>query len=198
MTLSNLLKNNKKRIAAAWMSKALTVYSDDARRLYGTGKDKFDNPVGQTLSEEMDALLDAMTEVGSPEVWASHLTRTLKIRAVQDMRPSEALAFVFHLKSVLPEALKDALKDAAIRGELERLDANIDAMALFAFEIYAKHREKVLEVRISDVKRQVSHLLKRSAFFTNDEETDLTEKLGIVEPQKRRLRAPKSKRGGGR
>jgi hypothetical protein len=137
-----------------------------------------------------------VTSPAAPEAWAHHLSRTLKIRAVQEMRPAEALKFIFQLKQVLREGLlKEERQRTAIDASLADFEPNIDAMALFAFEIYAKHREKVFEVRISDVKRQVSHLLKRSAFFTNDEETFSDEEIVSVEPKTRRENAPK--RGGG-
>jgi hypothetical protein len=186
MTLSTLIKANKKHIIHAWRANALDVYPEDARRFFGGGRDRFGNPVGQTLAEEMSDILDAMTTTRNPESWASCLTRTLKIRAVQDMRPADALKFIFHIKTVLGGVLRDSLDNDAIQKSFADFDANVDAMALFAFEIYAKHREKVFEVRISDVKRQVSHLLKRSAFFTNDEEVTSEEESISIEPKPRR------------
>jgi hypothetical protein len=191
MMLSTLIKTNQTVIAAAWLSSALEIYPEDSRGFFGNKKDRFDNPVGRTLREELTAVLEGLAGETPPEALAEKLSGTLKIRAVQDMRPAAALAFLFAVKRVLRETLENDLAPSTHDQALAAFDARVDQAALFAFEIYAKHREKVFEVRISDVKRQVAHLLKRSAFFTNDEEAFLNEELGPIEPKPRRGKAPK-------
>jgi hypothetical protein len=90
----------------------------------------------------------------------SALEEIVKIRSIQDFTPAQALSFVFSLKQVIREELKGEL-DAARLAELVQFEAQIDQLALFAFDVYVKCRERLYEIRVSEVKRSVSGLMRR-------------------------------------
>jgi hypothetical protein len=86
----------------------------------------------------------------------------VKVRAIQDFRPSEAVAFAFGLKDIIREELGDAWGKKELHNELTAFNRRIDALALLVFDAYVKSREKVYELRVNEVKNRVSRLLKRA------------------------------------
>jgi hypothetical protein len=70
------------------------------------------------------------------------------------------VSFVFLLKRVIRAEIKEAA-DRAAADELAEIDAQIDQIALFAYDIYVKCREQVYELRVNEVKRNVSAIMER-------------------------------------
>ena len=85
---------------------------------------------------------------------ASALERINKIRAVQDFSASEAVAFVFFLKSAVRNVLSRELAEGHLTGELLALESKIDDMALLAFDGYMQCREKLFQIRCDSIRRQ--------------------------------------------
>ncbi len=81
------------------------------------------------------------------------LDEIIKIRAVQEFTPSQALAFVFLLKeAVRAELGSEEDRAPALPAELADLDRQIDQVALGAFDAYMRYRGQVCELRINEVK----------------------------------------------
>jgi hypothetical protein len=85
----------------------------------------------------------------------------VKIRAVQQFTPSQALSFVFALKSVIRKVVPEASKDPRFASELTEMDNRIDRLALTAFDLFMEAREEVSQLRISEVKRQVAWVMDK-------------------------------------
>ena len=79
----------------------------------------------------------------------------LRIRAVQQMPPSVAVGFVFQLKDAVRSVLADDLRGHRLDDELARLDRDIDGAAMAAFDVYAEQRDRVVELRIDELKRNI-------------------------------------------
>jgi hypothetical protein len=90
------------------------------------------------------------------------LDEIIRVLALQDIPPSQALAFVFHLKQVIREELAAELKDLSLAPELVELESRIDGLALLGFDAYTKRREKLCELKVNEVKAKVSGLLRRA------------------------------------
>lgn len=118
--------------AARWLELALASYPNQTSRFLRLEKDPFRNPVGQAFRKGLPALLDSVLDAGDEPRAAEALERIVKIRAVQEFTPSQAVGFVFLLRDVL-----------AGRG----LDARIDALALKAFDAYMQCRDRLWEIR---------------------------------------------------
>ncbi len=82
------------------------------------------------------------------------LDEIVHIRAVQDFRASEAVGFIFLLKPVVRKLFAGPA--------LEALDRRIDELALAAFDLYMRCREKAAEIRVHEARRRV-YLLERAA-----------------------------------
>ena len=117
----------------------------------------FANPVGLTISTEIETLYDEIIQGENTEKISSCLDSIIRIRAVQDFKPSGAVAFVLQLKQIIREELGDGLAD-----EIRILDNRIDEIALLAFDIYSACRQKIFDIRVNEVKNQVGKLLERA------------------------------------
>jgi hypothetical protein len=93
----------------------------------------------------------------------------MKIRAVQQFTPSQAVGFVFRLREIVRAELGGVAADPEVSVELAELDAQIDRIALAAFDTYVACREQVYELRINEVKRQVSWIVDK----VNQQDPDL-------------------------
>ena len=66
MMLSDLLKREKDAILERWFNLILETYPADAAALMKKDKNPFTNPVGSTISREIEALFEGLLEKGDP------------------------------------------------------------------------------------------------------------------------------------
>src|SRR4030042_338485 len=97
LMIQDLLKENKTAILQRWFHLILETYPADTATLMRKDRDQFTNPVGSTLSREIETLFKQLCEgIHNGECRAS-LDAILKIRSVQDFSPSNAGGFIFLL-----------------------------------------------------------------------------------------------------
>jgi hypothetical protein len=166
MKLEDLLKQKASHIRKRWVELIIETYPPDSQRFFREQKDRFANPVGTTLSREVESLYHELLHGMDPEKVNSSLDEIVKIRAVQDFSPARAMSFVFLLKKVLREELDQEIKQSpAAYEELLTLDSRLDEMALRGFDLYVKYKEKIYEIRAKEAKNQVSRLLQRAGLL---------------------------------
>ena len=176
MSLSDLLIRNQDAVAKRWLDKTLATYHRDTAAFFAKGKNQFANPVGTTLHDGIIALLGAMLDdAQGPTELCAALEPMIKVRSVQEFSPARAVSFVFSLKTAVREELGEALADHSLDEELTAFDAQVDQLALFAFDVYTKSRDRIHEIRINDVKRRVSGLMRRMGIGLED--------LEILDPE---------------
>jgi hypothetical protein len=156
VSLDALLKEKRSVIARTWAGYALNSYPDEAARLMKREKDRFQNPVGNRTSEAIVGLFDKLLDGGD---LSDELDEIVRIRAVQDFSPSQALAFVYELKRAVTEELGAEVAEKGLWQELWRLDAAIDGMALQAFDAYMGCRERVFQLRANEQRRHTKRIL---------------------------------------
>ena len=153
--LTETLAAKKSIIVNEWLAQTLRTYPEQTSRFLSQEKDPFRNPVGHTLREALPALFDRLVEGSDAGTLSSLLDPILRIRAVQDFSASQAVAFVFLLKSVMREVLGDEAKRDTGGESLSVMEARIDGMALLAFDLFMKCREQVYEIKASEAKRRL-------------------------------------------
>jgi hypothetical protein len=159
--LRGLLHENADRIALRWFEEALSDYSADAQAALSRQRDRFANPLAHGLRVGTRALFEVLVDGADEAALRASLEEIVKVRAVQEMPPSRALAFVFRLKGLIRASLGEALDDPLLRTELEELDGRIDRAALTAFDLFVESRERVMELRIEEVKRNTPWFVGR-------------------------------------
>ena len=161
MELREQLQKNKEAIIQRWLHDALATYPDEAVAAFGREKDPFANPVGHSLRAGTRRIVDILLDGGDDGDVVAHLRDIMKIRAVQTYPPSQAIGFVFRLREILRAELGDLVADPRYSPELAELDAQIDGIALAALDIFVGCREQVYELRVNEVKRQVSWIVDK-------------------------------------
>ncbi|MDY6864040.1 MAG: RsbRD N-terminal domain-containing protein [Thermodesulfobacteriota bacterium] len=160
--LNDILIEKKTSVLKGWLKQILDTYPIETSRFLKQEKDRFLNPVGYTFTKEIEAIYEELlNEKNSDRLFAS-LENIIKIKAVQEFSPSEAISFIFILKGVIREELKNNIRGNDMAYELMEIDNKIDTLALLSFDIYMKCREKIYEIRVNETKRNLSSFLKRA------------------------------------
>lgn len=177
MKLENFLQQKAPHIRKRWLNLIIETYPTDSQRFFREQKDPFANPVGTTVSREVESLYHELLHGMDPERLNSSLDAIVRIRAVQDFSPAKAMSFIFLLKKVLREELDRKIKESpAAFEELLTLESRLDEMALRGFDLYVKCREKIYEIRAKEAKNQVSRLLQRAGLLCEIPSWDSEEK----------------------
>jgi hypothetical protein len=167
MTLEKQLSEKRTRIIKRWLDLTLETYPEDTQRFFKKRKDRFANPVGATLSEEIEKLYDAFLQGAEAGKVARILEGILKIRAIQDFTPSQAVAFVFLLKGIIRAVVDKEIQDRLTSKQWFDFESRIDALALLAFDVYGKCREDIFHIRTNEVRNQYARLLQRAGLVVD-------------------------------
>ena len=117
MKLEEILKQKAPAVVKTWIRMTLDTYPKNAKRFLNEQKDPFANPVGHTLSQEMENIYLELLKGLNPETVSSFLDYMIKIRAVQDFSPSQAVTFIFFLKKAIREELKKEIQENRLQDE---------------------------------------------------------------------------------
>ncbi len=162
MTLETFLSERKPALIEKWFNLILASYPADTSRFLKNQKDRFTNPVGHTIHQGIKHIFDELVQGVDLERVSPFLDNILRVRAVQDFTPSQAVSFIFSLKDVVRE-LMEGEKDLTVScDELHTLDSRIDKLALASFDIFMKCREQLYEIRANELKRMTFRLVQRA------------------------------------
>ena len=160
VALVNLLLQNQKAILERWLHLILETYPAETSALLKKEKDQFMNPVGSTISREIETLFEELLQGLNSDRLSASLSPILKIRSVQDFSPSQATGFIFLLKKAIQEVLERRIEERQILVEWLKFQSKIDQLALLAFEIYMNCREKIYEIRVHEAKAEKEMALR--------------------------------------
>lgn len=154
------LSQKKVAILERWFQLILETYPADTSRFLKQEKDRFLNPVGYTISQEIEALYEGLLQEINPDKVITCLDNIIRIRAIQDFPPSQAIAFIFLLKKAIREKLASELRENQLFEQLLKIESRIDELTLLAFDVYMRCREKVYEIRVKEAKAERERVLK--------------------------------------
>jgi hypothetical protein len=160
VVLVSLLSEKKTVILDKWARLILDTYPDTTSKFLQREKDRFVNPVGHTILTETGALYDELLGDMNPQKLTSSIDRIIRIRSVQDFRPSEAVGFVFLLKRAVREELKNDIGGKETLDELAEFESRVDRVALMAVDAYVECRNKINEIQLNEVKAKSEMLRK--------------------------------------
>jgi hypothetical protein len=170
MALKDLLSRNEAAVLKRWFNLILETYPADTAALMRKDRDQFTNPVGSTLSREIEVLFKELCEGSQDEKCQASLDSILKIRSVQDFSPSQAVGFVFLLKRAIGETLKNDICRESVMDEWPKFQSRIDALALQAFDAYMDCREKICEIRINQARMEKEMAFRMMERITSSKE----------------------------
>jgi hypothetical protein len=150
-----------------WRELILSSYPADAAAFFGRQKDRFANPVGEAIRRGTAVLLGGMLADESPSSapMTEALDALVRIRAVQDFTPAQAVAFVFRLKQAFREVLAPPPREGDFPAEL---DARVDGLALAAFDHYTRCREQIYDIKVREIRNRTARRFTRADLSFED------------------------------
>jgi hypothetical protein len=162
MTLRELLVHRRSELCERWVDAILADYGGDTAELWRRERDPFANPIGHTLRAGASKLVEAIHSDGEPPAAAvDALEAIVKIRSVQEFAPSRAIGFVYALRDVIRDEFAPRVEGGADAAELAAIERRIERLALAAFDVYVRCRDRVHRLRQEELKRSVATLLRR-------------------------------------
>jgi hypothetical protein len=161
MRILDLLEQKQTTIKQRWLDLIVETYPADAREFLKRKKDRFSNPVGTTLSRQVDSLFEIILEEDDSRDVTAVLEEFIKIRSIQEFSPSQAISFILLLKQATREILSEDIRTHQLFTELLNFESRLDNILLKAFDLYSASREKLLSIRMEELKRSSYVALKR-------------------------------------
>ena len=132
------------------MERTLDSYSSSG--FFKKSTDRIANPTGTTIRNGLAQILDLLIRKATPEEYAAPLDQIIRIRAIQDFLPSQAIVPFLELKWVIRQILREEGITEMQVDEQAELECEMDRIALAAFDMYTQCREQLYKVRIQELK----------------------------------------------
>lgn len=166
MNFEELLVKNKTAVIDKWFGVVIDSYPSDTAKFIKSQKDPFSNPVGGTTLKGLNGLMDELLGEMNPDTIISFLDPIIRIRAIQSFTPSQATSFVFSLKKIIRDFIINKKSgDYQIYTELSQFEQKIDSIALLAFDIYMKCREKIFQLKANEEKNRTYKVFERAGLI---------------------------------
>ncbi len=130
-------------VAERWIEQTLASYPAETHALLSGEQDPFRNPAGHAIKGSLTTLARELLGEMDEKAIAPALDALVRLRAVQDFRPSDALRFIFNLSNIVAE----------VSGEVpQALESRIDELALMAFDQYTACRDQIAGLREKELR----------------------------------------------
>ena len=139
---SVLLKQKKAAVLRCWTDLVFETYASDTAAILKAGGDRFANPVSYNVSCNLEKIVDGLIEGKKAETLFSCLEEIIRVRAVQEFTPEEAVCFMPLLKKAL-------LSEAGIEAGGQLKD-NIDHLVAACPNIYRDCRNRIDRIRANE------------------------------------------------
>jgi hypothetical protein len=151
MDLTTFLIENNIKILDSWIDRVLATYAPESRSLFKRGSDQFANPVGYNVAQGLRDFYKTFCDEEDPAKAAATLDQLVRIRAVQDFSPAQALSFIFEFKQIVAEEYQKAKGVTFVPAEWLAFAGRIDIVALMVFDMYLDCRERLYKARINEI-----------------------------------------------
>lgn len=172
MHLQERLAQKKANIINRWHDSVLDTYAPDAAQFYKRQKDQFANPVGNTFRQGLQGVFQELLGDVNPEKIRLHLDPIIRIRAVQNFSPTQAVAFIFELKSIILDLLGKEFGVKKQWAEWNRFAAKIDSISLMAFDVYVACREKIYDLKANVERDKIYKAFSRAGLVAEIADED--------------------------
>lgn len=150
MDLAEAFRCHRKKIVGQWVDYTLSTYTSSA--FFSREKDKFANPIGGTIREALDALFALLAKNSDPAEFKTPLDKVMRIRAIQEFAPSQAVSPLHAVKHITRDILAADTERCDLVGSLYDFEFAVDMAVLAAFDIYMECRERLYSVRIEEIR----------------------------------------------
>lgn len=165
-------------IIEKWFDALLNNYSPEAAKIFKREKDPFANPLGYNIHLGVEGILDWFEKEEKQDDVAyvsAALDKILRILAVQELTPGQALSFIVTFKKIIKNLMRDYYKNKdAMWSEWQIFDERLDNLMLIAIEIYSNCREKLYQIKVDEANHRVYSLLRRANIVPDYAEHSMT------------------------
>jgi hypothetical protein len=175
MTLRALLLRRKEKIINKWFDLVIDSYPPDTVHFIRNQKNQFANPVGHTIHTAIEGIFDGLLNPSDSAKISKYLDNIIRIRAIQDFTPSVALNFLFLLKDVVRQEIKEEIHEDGIFEEVLSFESLMDGLLKESFEIYMACREKIYELSANEARNMTYRLLEGAGLIKDPSETFRTD-----------------------
>ena len=171
MELVKNLAHKKSAIVKVWFEKVVNTYPIDTAQFLKNQKDPFSNPVGQNSLQSLQDIFDLALGGFDPKAARALIDPIIRIRAIQDFTPSQAVGFMFDLKTIIRETVPVDTTESQNLKALHALDGRIDQLGLLAFDIYMQCREKILDLKANEMRARTYAAFSRAGLIKEPDES---------------------------
>jgi hypothetical protein len=162
MKINDLLTEKRPRIIKKWFDAIINTYPGETSTFLKNLNNPLNNPSGSIIQEGIEGLFDEINNSSDLKKAVPFLDSIIRLRAVQDFTPSQAVSFTTILKKVIREELSSDIRKDQLFEELLELESKIDRLTDLAFDIYMECREKLFKIRTKEVKDMTHRLIQRA------------------------------------
>ncbi len=159
--LRDLLIGNREVVVKQWQRAIMESYPADTPDFLEKKKNRFANPVGHTIVSETGPLYDELLGEMDADVIGISLSKIIRIRAVQDFTPSQAVGFVSSLRGLIRAQVADQTMDKSLFEELSTFEDRLNELQNAAFNIYSECRDRMADCRVNETKRRHAKLVEK-------------------------------------
>jgi hypothetical protein len=96
------------------------------------------------------------------EILTSLLDPIIRIRAIQNFSPGQAISFIFLLKKAIRENIKKEASEEQLFNELLLFESKIDQLVMIAFNLYMECKEKIYDLKANEMRNTTYKAFKRA------------------------------------
>jgi hypothetical protein len=159
MTLKQLLEQHKSAVFHRWLDLVLKTYPTESASFLKNEPDRFANPVGCAIGDNLERILDALLNETAEESYSCYVEEIVKLRAVQDFLPSQAISFAWLLKKAVMDELGARMYSSHF-AEWLVLDGKIDDLIAMSMDIYMACKGKIHQIQVDELRGETKTMMK--------------------------------------
>ncbi len=171
MGIIEYLKMNESAVVEQWEKYIIDNYPKDSSKFLIGNKNQFDNPIGYTIRTEIPVIFKAILNNEFDDNFVNSLENFIRIRAIQNYSVEEANSFLKYVKVLIENYVKTNF-NSEIFDEYLELNGRLEKVLHKSFESYLKMKQKLMEIKLDEVKRKNQRMVDR-----------LSKKYGIEEDE---------------
>lgn len=160
--LKNFLSDKRAVVLRRWIDHILDTYPAETANFLREKNGRFTNPVGHSVSEGVEEIFENLLQGTNQDRVPVFLDNIIRIRAIQEFTPSQAISFVFFFKKIIRDELAKGGIENSFRDELTLLEDQIDSLGLLAFDIFMLCREKLYDIKANEMRHMTFRLLQQA------------------------------------
>jgi len=157
MPIKDLLSKKRQSIINKSFELTIATYPEESQTFLKEKSRQFTNPVGYTIHQAIEQIIDKIISNEPIENFILPMEEIIRIRAVQDFTPSQAVGFIFLIKKAIQDELEKEFESSEVLDFISRLDS----LALVAFDIFMKYREKIYDLKSKELIDRTWWILKK-------------------------------------